>query len=339
MSRIETIAVFYGSDSSEWEVACRSGEFTASNIDDTRYNIYEVFARFGKWQLAAYRKKNSMRVTFPEGARPEIDKTDCSVRVLGEKVKFDYVYIMQHGAPGETGLLQGYFEMLGIPFSSCSAFVSTVAFDKFACKTFMRDVNIPMAKDVYLRRGDSYSVETIAEHLGLPVFVKPSDGGSSFGITKVKRIEDLDTAIKSAFEEGETVLLEQFIEGRELTQGVYFDGNDIVPLPITEIISHNEYFDYDAKYNGKSDEICPADIPQEVAATVSKYTCRIYHHFGCMGIVRCDYIVRPDGKVFFLEINTVPGMTKMSLVPAQIKAAGLNLSEILDNIISQASGK
>lgn len=319
----QKIALVYGGNSSEWEISVMSGKNVAQSLDSRKYDVYEILLRGSDWSCRGI----------------QVDKTDFSVTLDEGKVKFDVALIMIHGTPGENGLLQGYFEMIGVPYTTCSSYVSSLTFDKFACKTFMRDVNIPMAKDVYLRRGDSYSVETIAEHLGLPVFVKPSDGGSSFGITKVKRIEDLDTAIKSAFEEGETVLLEQFIEGRELTQGVYFDGNDIVPLPITEIISHNEYFDYDAKYNGKSDEICPADIPQEVAATVSKYTCRIYHHFGCMGIVRCDYIVRPDGKVFFLEINTVPGMTKMSLVPAQIKAAGLNLSEILDNIISQASGK
>lgn len=297
-----------------------SGKNVAEALDLRKYDIYEILLRGADWICRG----------------TQIDKTDFSVTLDGVKVKFDVAVIMIHGTPGENGLLQGYFEMIGVPFTTCSSYVSSLTFDKFACKTYMRDVNIPMAKDVYLRRGDSYSVDTIVEHLSLPIFVKPSDGGSSFGVTKVKRAEDLDAAVKAAFAEGETVLLEEFVEGRELTQGVYFDSRGIVPLPVTEIVSHNEYFDYDAKYNGKSDEICPADIPDEVAATVSKYTCRIYHHFGCRGIVRCDYIVRPDGKVYFLEINTVPGMTKMSLVPGQIKAAGLELSEILDNIICQS---
>ena len=152
MSKYSSIAVFYGSDSSEWEVACRSGEYTASRIDEHVYDVYEILARFGRWQLVAYRKKNAMRVIFPEGSRPEVDKNDCSVNVLGEKVKFDFIYIMQHGRPGENGLLQGYFEMLGIPFSSCSSFVSAVAFDKYACKNYLRDVDfVKCAPDAFVR--------------------------------------------------------------------------------------------------------------------------------------------------------------------------------------------
>ena len=192
MSRYQSIAVIYGSDSSEWEVACRSGEFTASRIDEFRYDVYEIFARFGDWRLVAMRKANSMRTPFPEGAQPQVDKTDFSVRVLGEKVKFDFVYIMQHGAPGETGLLQGYFEMLGIPFSSCSAFVTTVAFDKYSCKSYLRGLDyVKLAPDAFIRLGqdvDAFSEKTVAE-LGLPLFVKPTNGGSSFGITKVTKAE------------------------------------------------------------------------------------------------------------------------------------------------------
>ena len=338
MSRIETIAVFYGSDSSEWEVACRSGEFTASNIDDTRYNIYEVFARFGKWQLAAYRKKNSMRVTFPEGARPEIDKTDCSVRVLGEKVKFDYVYIMQHGAPGETGLLQGYFEMLGIPFSSCSAFVSTVAFDKFACKSYLRDVDfVKLAPDAFIRKGAS--VETfaaeVASRLSFPVFVKPTNGGSSFGITKVKKVEDVASAVNYAFSEGPTVIVEQGISGRELTCAAYFDGTDVRALPAIEIVTENDYFDYDAKYNGHSSEICPAPITDDELKVLQETTCKIYKRLGCKGIVRVDYIMAEDG-LYFLEVNTIPGMTSASLVPKMVRTAGMDMTSFLSCIIENS---
>ena len=152
MGKYNTIAVIYGSDSSEWEVACRSGEFTASRIDATKYDVYEIFARFGKWNLVAFSKRDSMRVTFPEGSRPEIDKNDFSVNVYGQKVKFDYAYIMQHGTPGENGLLQGYFEMLNIPHSGCSAFVSAVAFDKFSCKSYLRDVDfVKLADDAFIR--------------------------------------------------------------------------------------------------------------------------------------------------------------------------------------------
>ena len=194
MSKYSSIAVFYGSDSSEWEVACRSGEYTASRIDEHVYDVYEILARFGRWQLVAYRKKNAMRVIFPEGARPEVDKNDCSVNVLGEKVKFDFVYIMQHGRPGENGLLQGYFEMLGIPFSSCSAFVSAVAFDKYACKNYLRDVDfVKCAPDAFVRKGadlEAFAADAVSR-LRFPVFVKPTEGGSSFGISRVVKPEDL----------------------------------------------------------------------------------------------------------------------------------------------------
>ena len=220
MGNYNSIAVIYGSDSSEWEVACRSGEYTASRIDDTQYDVYEIFARFGKWSLVAYRKKNSMRVPFPEEARPEIDKNDFSVTVYGEKVKFDYVYIMQHGTPGENGLLQGYFEMLGIPHSGCSAFVSTVAFDKYSCKSYLRDIDyVKLAPDAFVRKGmdvNAFAAKAV-ERLGLPLFVKPTDGGSSFGITKVKEADGLVPAVNYAFSEGPAVVVEKSIKGREFT--------------------------------------------------------------------------------------------------------------------------
>ena len=205
MGKYQRIAVVYGSDSSEWEVACRSGEFTASRIDGTEYDVYEIFARFGKWSLVAMRKRDSMRIPFAEGARPEVDKTDFSVNVYGEKVNFDYVYIMQHGNPGENGLLQGYFEMLGIPHSGCSAFVSAVAFDKFACKSYLRDVDfVKLAPSVFVRNGMDLDkvVAKVEKELTFPVFVKPTDGGSSFGISKVRDASGLREAIEFAFSEG-----------------------------------------------------------------------------------------------------------------------------------------
>ena len=193
--KYSTIAVIYGSDSSEWEISCRSGEFVSSRIDGSRYDVYEIFARFGQWSLVAYRKRNSVRVILPEGQRPAIDKTDFSVEVDGRKVKFDYAYIMQHGNPGENGLMQGYLEMLGVPFSSCSSFVSTITFDKFTCKNYLRNVDyVKCADDVFIRQGEvtpDLAGKVVAK-LGLPLFVKPTDGGSSFGVVKVKKEEDFD---------------------------------------------------------------------------------------------------------------------------------------------------
>ncbi len=338
MSKYSNIAVFYGSDSSEWEVSCRSGEYTASRLDDTRYNIYEVFARFGKWELVAFRKKDAMRVTFPEGARPRIDRNDFSVSVYGEKVRFDFVYVMQHGRPGENGLLQGYLEMLGIPFSSCSAFVSAVVFDKYACKSYLRDVDfVRLAPDAFIRKGMDVEAfcEQVTRTLAFPVFVKPTDGGSSFGITKVHAADELADAVRYAFTEGDTVLVEQGITGRELTCAAYLDGGEVKTLPLIEIVTENEYFDYDAKYNGRSQEICPAPVSDELASRVQETTARVYRHLGCKGVVRMDYIAAQDG-LYFLEVNTIPGMTSASLVPRMVRTAGLDMTDFLTTVIENA---
>lgn len=342
MGKYKSIAVIYGSDSSEWEVACRSGEYTASRIDTEEYDVYEIFARFGKWSLMAVRKKDSMRVVFPEAARPEIDKTDFSVNVFGEKVNMDFVYIMQHGTPGENGLLQGYLEMLDIPFSSCSAFVSAVTFDKFACKSYLRDVSfVKTAPDVYIRKGDNLeeACEQILKKLELPVFVKPTDGGSSFGISKVKQPSELKTALNYAFTEGDSVIIEQGVLGRELTCAAYFDGKEIKTLPVIEIVTENEYFDYDAKYNGNSKEICPAVITKEETEHIQKVTAQIYKQLGCKGLVRADYIMNNDNKenqLYFLEVNTIPGMTSASLVPKMIRTAGIDITDFLTTIIENS---
>lgn len=338
MGKYNSIAVIYGSDSSECEVSCRSGEFTASRIDEAVYDVYEIYARAGRWQLVAYRKKNSMRVTFAEGARPEVDKTDFSVTMLGERVKFDFAYIMQHGAPGETGQTQGYLEMIGVPFSSCSSFVSAVAFDKFVCKSYLRDgAIVKCAPDAFIRFGNDVNAfcEKVRGSLRFPVFVKPTDGGSSFGITKVSDPEQLPSAINYAFAEGRTVLVEQGVSGRELTCAAYFDGSSVRTLPIIEIISENDYFDYDAKYNGHSREVCPACVPDEIASHVQETTARIYAQLGCSGLVRIDYILSSEG-LYFLEVNTIPGMTSASLVPKMVAAAGMQMTDFLTTIIENS---
>ena len=339
MAKYKVIAVIYGSDSSEWEVSCRSGEYTASCIDLNAYDVYEIFARFGQWELVAMRRRNAMRVPFPEGARPVIDKTDFSVRVLGEKVKFDFAYVMQHGMPGETGQMQGYLEMLGIPYAGCSAFVSAVAFDKFSCKCYLQGMeDIHMAAFDLIRQGvedvDAFS-ERILRKLRLPLFVKPTGAGSSFGITKVKTPEALPEAIRFAFTEGDSVIVEEGISGRELTCAVYSDGQQLQALPVIEIVTENEYFDYDAKYNGHSQEICPAPIPDEMAKEVQEASKRIYARLGCKGVVRMDYIRAEDG-LYFLEVNTIPGMTGASLVPKMVRTAGLDMTAFLTTIIENA---
>ena len=334
----ESIAVIYGSDSSEWEVSVRSGQFTASQIDGNKYDVYEIFARFGQWSVAAYRKKGQDRVAFPEGGQPLVDKSDFSAVVDGTKVKFDFAYIMQHGTPGENGLMQGYLEMIGVPHSGCNAFVSAITFDKFSCKSYLKDVDfVKCADDIFLRKGEPMEglAQKAAEKLGLPMFVKPTDGGSSFGVTKVKTVEDFDKAVEYAFSEGNMLIAEAAVVGRELTCAVYFDGKENVALPVIEIITENEFFDYEAKYNGHSREVCPAQIPDALRDQIQEVSKKIYSQLGCAGLVRVDYISSQEG-LYFLEVNTIPGMTSASLVPQMVRAAGLSMTDFLSTVIENA---
>lgn len=335
MGKYQKIAVIYGSDSSEWEVACRSGEFVASRIELSEYDVYQIFARFGVWELVAYRKRNAMRVAFPEGSRPQIDKSDFSVSVLGEKVKFDFAYIVQHGAPGENGLLQGYLQMLGVPFSSCDSYASTIAFDKYACKAYLRgSESVKFAPDALVRKGQDLDAfcDKVNATLKYPVFVKPTQGGSSFGVTMVKTPGELRDAVEFGFTECASVMVEQGVTGRELTCAAYFDGEKVSALPLIEVVTHNEYFDYDAKYNGNSDEICPAPVPDDVRELVQNATCSLFRDLGCKGVVRMDYILADDG-LYFLEVNTIPGMTSASLVPKMVRTAGIDITDFLTTII------
>ena len=321
---MKNVALIYGGNSSEAEVSIKSGKHVSENLDRSKYQVFEILLKEFDW-----------RVQLEGGVSIEIDKSDFSFLLNGEKVKFDLAFIMIHGTPGEDGLLQAYFEMLGIPFNTCSSFVSTISFDKYACKSYLKDSGVRMAKDIFLHRADNYLVEDIVAKLGLPLFVKPCDGGSSFGISKVKRVEDLVKAIDDAFSEGTTVLIEEAIEGREFTEGIFLNGKELVSLPITEIIPNNEFFDYEAKYLGASREICPAEISSELESKIKEATIKIYNYFGCKGLVRMDYMVK-DNEPYFLEINSVPGMTKMSLVPQQVRAYGLNMKEffsiLIDNV-------
>lgn len=337
MGKYTNIAIIYGSDSSECEISVRSGEFVASRIDGTRYNVYEIFARFGKWQLVSMKKKNAIRIPFPEGSRPEVDKSDFSVKVYGKKVNLEYAYIVQHGTPGENGLLQGYLEMLGVPFSSCSAFVSAVLFDKFSCKSYLRDADyVKCSPDLFVREGMDLEEVTrkATEKLTFPVFVKPTYGGSSFGITKVSDPSKLQEAIKFAFTESTTVIIEQGVSGREFTCAAYSDSEGVKTLPLIEIVTDNDYFDFDAKYNGHSQEICPAPIDDVQTANIQDVTRKIYTLLGCSGVVRMDYIYGEDG-LYFLEVNNIPGMTSASLVPKMIRTAGLDITDFLTGIIEK----
>lgn len=316
------VALVYGGDSSEAEVSVKSGKHVARHIDRERYVFFEVLIKGMDWS-----------VQMEDGSVIQIDKADFSfVDKNSRRVNFDIALIMIHGTPGENGILEAYFEMIGLPSTTCSSIVSAITFNKYACKCYLRDTGILLAREVFMRKGDPYSVDDIVSRLGLPLFVKPNSGGSSFGVTKVKRVEELNSAIEAAFTEGETILVEECINGREMTNGVFETDGALVRLPVTEIISKNEFFDYEAKYLGASQEICPAAISEHLSNKIIDISHKMYHYLGCRGIVRMDYIVRGE-DVYFLEINTVPGMTEMSLVPQQVKAIGMTIKEFLTKLL------
>ncbi len=324
---MKTVALIYGGDSSESDISVLSGKNISTHIDRKRYNVYEILLRGGDWN-----------VQLEDGRSFAIDKSDFSFLLPVEdsraqnRINFDIALIMIHGTPGENGMLQAYLEMVGMPHTTSPSIVSAITFNKYATKCFLRDLNIPLAKDIFIRQGEKWNAAEIVSKLGLPLFVKPNEGGSSFGITKVKKIDELDRAINHALEEDSSVLLEEFIEGREMTNGVFEINGEFSRLPVTEIISKNEFFDYEAKYLGACNEVCPAEISNSLSERIIEQGHRIYHHLGCKGVVRMDYIVRED-EIFFLEINTVPGMTEMSLVPQEIKAAGMTLGNFISKLL------
>ncbi len=338
MDSRKKIALIYGGDSSEAEVSVNSGKNVASCIDRAKYIVYEILLKQGSWRVLNPSGEEVSQEIAMQGlgnissVGVEVDKTDFSFTYDGVKTKFDLAYIMIHGTPGEDGLLQGYFEMMGIPHNTCSAFVAALTFDKHSCKRFLDFAGIKLAKDVFIRRGSEYSVDQIVEKLGLPVFVKPTNGGSSFGVTKVKRAEDLKAAVDLVFKEYDSALVEECIVGREVTNGIYTSGKELVKLPVTEIVTDREFFDYQAKYLGESKEICPALMPDELRDRITDTSELIYNYMGCKGLVRMDYIISGE-DIYFLEMNAVPGMTAMSLIPGQVKAAGISMQEFCNTLI------
>ena len=268
-----------------------------------------------------------------------IDRNDFTYMENGEKKNFDYVYITIHGAPGENGVLQGYFELLGIPYSTCGVLVEALTFDKFALNNYLRAFGVNVADSVLIRKTDKQrpSNADIVARLGLPCFVKPSADGSSYGVSKVKSVDEMDAALELAFSESDEVMIEGFLDGTELSQGCFKTKTQSVVLPATEVVTDNEFFDYDAKYNGQVDEITPARIAADTAERVAAETSRIYDILHCNGIIRVDYIISKDvdgsDKINMLEINTTPGMTATSFIPQQVRAAGLDISKVLSDIV------
>lgn len=322
MNNKPNIAVIAGGDSSEFVVSVKSGANVFSAVDTSKFTPWLIQMKGNAWLVFQNEKKIAT-----------IDKSDFSFQLNGEKICFSFAYITIHGTPGEDGILQGYFELLNIPYSTCNVHSSSLTFNKWFCNNYLRSLNIKMANSMVVSKEDKIDSTEIIKKLGLPIFIKPNAGGSSFGITKVKKTSEVEPAIKKAWQESNEALIEQFIAGDEFTCGLVKIGAEKIIFPVTEIITKNEFFDFEAKYvPGAAEEITPARLPKELFEECQKISSEIYDYCECAGIVRVDFILK-EKEFYFLEVNTVPGMTETSFIPQQIDAMGLTLKEIITRII------
>lgn len=320
------IAIVAGGDSSEVGVSLRSAEGIYSFMDHDKYECFIVEIVGKEWN-----------VRYGDVKLP-INRHDFSFTSPEGTYHFDFAYITIHGTPGENGILQGYFDMIGMPYSTCDVLVEALTFNKYALNNHLRGfTGLNVSDSLLLRKGEpTPDVNATLQRLGLPCFVKPNAGGSSFGVSKVKTAVELLPAIAKAMEESDEVMVEKLMTGTEITCGCYRKGNEIVTFPITEVVTTQEFFDYDAKYNNLSQEITPARIADVTAERVAEMTKRIYRHLNCYGIIRIDYILSGapgEEAINLLEINTTPGMTAASFIPQQVRAAGLAMKEVLSDVI------
>jgi len=321
---MKTIAIVAGGDSPEFGISVKSAREVEKSLEG-RYDTYIIVIKGIDWYWED-----------KKGRYHSIDKNNFTLKTGDTVIRFDAVFNAIHGKPGENGQLQGYFDMLGIPYTSCDAFCSALTFNKQACKLWLKEYGIRVAGGVLIRKGTHPDPEAVIAKTGLPCFIKPNDSGSSFGVTKVKTAEEFMPALELAFRESDEVLAEAFMDGREVACGVVKTQSRSLILPVTEIISKNEFFDYEAKYTpGKSDEITPAQLPEDVYREIQDLSSYIYDLLGCKGIVRTDFIIA-KGIPYFLEINTIPGMTMESIVPKQAAAAGIEPGELYSMVIEEA---
>lgn len=333
MKRI--IAIIAGGDSSEHGVSLRSADGIYSFLDKERYDVYIIEMKGLTWEAH-----------LKDGKRATVDRNDFSFEEEGKRIRPDYAYITIHGTPGENGILQGYFDLIQLPYSTSNVLVEALTFNKFALNQYLKGFGVSVSESMVIRKGFEHLVtETeVIEKIGLPCFVKPNAGGSSFGVTKVKEEGEIRNAILKAMNESDEVMIEAFMPGTEITCGCYKTRTKEQVFPITEVVTGNEFFDYDAKYNGQVEEITPARLKEETAERVRLITSAIYDILGCHGIIRIDYIItsqtNDEGKeterINMLEINTTPGMTATSFIPQQVRAAGLDIKEVLTDIIEDA---
>jgi len=324
MNSKPNIAVIAGGDSSEFIVSVKSGINVFNAVDNAKFTPWLVKLKGKDWWVVQDDKKVA-----------DIDKSDFSFSLNSRKINFNFAYITIHGTPGEDGILQGYFDLLKIPYSTCNVHSSSLTFNKWFCNNYLRSFGIKMARSVKLMEGEKINTSEIINNLGLPVFVKPNAGGSSFGITKVKLENELISAIEKAWEESNEALIEEFIAGTEFTCGLVKLKDKELIFPVTEVLPKNEFFDYEAKYTpGATEEITPARLSKKLFNECQQLSSKIYDLCHCSGICRVDFILNEE-TFYFLEVNTTPGMTETSFIPQQINAMGLTLNEVLSMIIDE----
>ncbi len=319
----KNIAIIMGGYSSEVEISLKSGEVVFESLDRSLYTPYKVHILKNKWVLVSDEKEYT------------INKDDFSANVEGVKVNFDCVFNAIHGAPGENGVILAYLELLGIPHTSAPFYQMALTFNKRDTLSVVRQYGIKTATSIYLNRGDQIKTSDIVSKVGLPCFVKPNGAGSSFGISKVYEEEDLPSALEKAYKEDLEILIESFLDGTEVSVGVIEYQGEIKVLPMTEIVSENDFFDYQAKYEGASEEITPARMSEKVQARVAEVAEKVYRVLNMKGFSRSEYIIVND-EPYFLEMNTVPGMTKESILPQQAGEAGISLSDLFGNAIQSS---
>ena len=321
----KNIAIVSGGDSGEYDISVKSGKAVGKHLDKEKYAVYPIRMKGVKWY---YEDKNGERIF--------IDKNDFSLLMGGNKIRFDTVFVAIHGTPGEDGKLQGYFDILDIPYTSCDHATSALTFNKYFCKNFVAQLDVLTAKAVHLTKSEKRDTASILGQLALPVFVKPNNGGSSVGMSKVNKAGELAVAIEKAFREDNEILIEEFIEGREITCGILKTEKESIIFPLAEVISKNEFFDYEAKYNPDFvDEIIPAQIPEEVTENCKQVSAFLYEKLKCKGVVRFDYIFNEKG-MYFLEVNTVPGLTEASFIPQMANVYGMPLSDLFGLLVEGA---
>lgn len=325
---MKNIAIIAGGYSGEVVISVKSAETVEQNIDKTLFSTYKIVLTKEKWCH-----------TTSNGLEIPVDKNDFSLTINDKKILFDAAFIIIHGTPGEDGKLQGYLDMMNIPYCTCDAYTSALTFSKYFCNRVVQSFGtVNVAKSMPLNITKPFSIDEIGKTIKMPCIVKPNAGGSSIGVSKVLKTEDLQKAIDTAFKEDTDVLIEEFITGRELTCGVVSINGKITALPVTEVISKNTFFDFEAKYtSGKSDEVTPANIPDELRNTIQFISMDLYKKLNCFCVVRIDYIVEENtGNIYFLEVNTVPGQSAASIVPQQVHAHGWTLQGFYTDLINEA---